>query len=172
MNGSNLAYKEPEVQQDQAELVTTERFKWSDLWLQDDWQAVWIGMLVILVGAVAVITGGFDFSAASFSTWGNGVSLSDQLTGALAVKLLRTFLVLGVLFAVGNKLKGTSLKKFIPAFVGLFVLAVLVRLISAEYTFNRYLEWAFFAIALGLLVSNTVGVPDWLKPAVQSEYYN
>ncbi len=53
----------------------------------------------------------------------------------------------------------------------LFVLAILVRFISAEYTFNRYLEWAFFAIAVGLIISNTVGVPDWLKPAVQTEYY-
>ena len=51
------------------------------------------------------------------------------------------------------------------------MLAILVRVISAEYTFNRYLEWAFFALILGLIISNTVGVPTWLKPAVQTEYY-
>ena len=50
-------------------------------------------------------------------------------------------------------------------------LAVLVRFISAEYTLNRYLEWAFFAILIGILVSNTVGVPTWLKPAIQTEFY-
>ena len=41
--------------------------------------------------------------------------------------------------------------------MGLFLLAVLVRFISAEYTLNRYLEWAFFAILIGILVSNTAG---------------
>lgn len=38
---------------------------------------------------------------------------------------------------------GTSVKTYLPAFLGLFVLAVIVRFISAEYTLNRYLEWAF-----------------------------
>lgn len=66
---------------------------------------------------------------------------------------------------------GTSVKTYLPAFLGLFVLAVIVRFISAEYTLNRYLEWAFFAILVGLLVANTVGVPTWLKPAVQTEFY-
>jgi len=28
-----------------------------------------------------------------------------------------------------------------------------------------------FALAVGLLISNTVGVPGWLKPAVQTEFY-
>ena len=36
---------------------------------------------------------------------------------------------------------------------------------------NRYLEWAFWALIVGLLISNTVGVPEWLKPAIRTEYY-
>lgn len=28
-----------------------------------------------------------------------------------------------------------------------------------------------FALAVGLLIANTVGVPNWLKPAVQTEFY-
>ena len=41
---------------------------------------------------------------------------------------------------------GGEVKKYIPAFIGLFVLAFIVRLISAEFTLNRYLEWAFWAL--------------------------
>ena len=33
------------------------------------------------------------------------------------------------------------------------------------------LESVFFAVAFGLLISNTVGVPDWMRPALQSEFY-
>lgn len=91
--------------------------------------------------------------------------------GDFWVKLIRTFLVTGILFTVGVKLKGQSVKAYIPAYVTLFLLAVLVRFISAEFTLNRYLEWAFWALIVGLVVSNTVGVPKWLKPAVQTEYY-
>ena len=51
------------------------------------------------------------------------------------------------------------------------MLSVLVRVISAEFTLNRYLEWAFWALIVGLLISNTVGVPQWLKPAIRTEFY-
>lgn len=154
------------------DIVTVEKTKLSDLWKKEDWLAIWIGAILILISAIGVLTGGFDFSAAKFSTWGNGISPLEQLTaGDFWVKLIRTFLVTGILFTVGVKLKGQSVKAYIPAYVTLFLLAVLVRFISAEFTLNRYLEWAFWALIVGLVVSNTVGVPKWLKPAVQTEYY-
>lgn len=155
------------------EIFTSEaKTKLSDLWKKEDWLAVWIGFILIAVSAVAVLTGAFDFSAAKFDTWGNGVSVFDQLsTGSFWFSLIRTFLVLGVLFTAGVKLKGESVKTYIPAYIGLFVLSVFVRFISAQFTLNRYLEWAFWALIVGLVVSNTVGVPKWLKPAVQTEYY-
>lgn len=153
------------------DVVKVEKTKLSDLWKKEDWLAVWIGFIVIAISAIAVVTGAFDFSAAKFSTWGNGVSPLEQLTGTFFLHLLLTAVVLGVLFTVGNKLRGIKAKEYLPAFAALFVLAILVRFISAEYTLNRYLEWAFWALIVGLVVANTVGVPQWLKPAVQTEYY-
>ena len=149
----------------------------SNLWKKEDWLAVWIGFIIIAVGAVAVLTGAFDFSAAKFSTWhlweevAEKKSLLDQFTGAFWLKLLRTFVVLGALFTVGVKLQGGKIKEYLPAFAALFVLAVVVRLISAEFTLNRYLEWAFWALIVGLLISNIVGVPQWLRPAIRTEFY-
>ena len=143
----------------------------SQLLHTEDWLSVWIGFIVIIAASIGVLTGAYDFSAAKFSNWGNGVSFVSIWSWQLVGKLLFTGLVLGVLFTVGNKLKGEAAKIYIPAFVGIFLVAVLVRLISAEYTLNRYLEWAFFALAVGLLIANTIGVPDWMKPAVQTEFY-
>lgn len=154
-----------------ADVVTTDRFHWSDLWKLEDWQAIWIGFIIIAAGIVSVLTGAFHFSAANFSTWGNGVSLLEQLNSSFVLQLILTGVVLGVLFTVGSVLQGVSVKRYVPAFAVLYALAIVVRLISAEYTLNRYLEWAFWALVVGLLVSNTVGVPNWLKPAVRTEYY-
>jgi len=156
---------------------------WSKLYNTEDWLAVWLGFAVIVVACISVITGAFDFSALKFQTW----TLNEQLTELQAgkvtplleqisssqfwIKMAVTFGVLVVIFTLGAKLLGEKVKKYIPAFVGLFVLAVIVRLISAEFTLNRYLEWAFWALIVGLLVSNTVGVPQWLKPAVKTEFY-
>ena len=149
----------------------------SKLWKTEDWLAVWIGFIIISAGIISVLTGAYDFSAAKFSTWhlwedvAEKKSLLEQFNGAFILKLLRTFLVLGVLFTAGVKLQGEKIKKYLPAFATLFILAVIVRLISAEFTLNRYLEWAFWALIMGLLISNTVGVPDWLRPAIRTEFY-
>lgn len=149
----------------------------SNLWKKEDWLTVWIGFLIIAVAAVSVITGSFDFSAAKFTTWhlweevAEEKSLFSQFTSVFWIRLLRTFIVLGALFTAGVKLQGVKIKEYLPAFAALFVLAIVVRLISAEFTLNRYLEWAFWALIVGLLISNTVGVPTWLRPAIRTEFY-
>lgn len=163
--------EQKKIKAEETDIVTTSKFQWKDLIRQEDWLAIWIGFIVIVLAGISVLTGAFDFSAAKFSTWGNGTSFLEQLNGAFFGKLILTLAVLGVLFTAGNALRGVSVKKYIPAFAGLFVLAILVRFISAEYTLNRYLEWAFFSLLVGLVIANTVGVPKWLKPAVQTEYY-
>jgi len=155
----------------------------SNLLRTEDWLSVWIGVIVIALGCVAVLTGWFDFSALSFKTWTAGetlaaadaaktVPLGEQLgTWAFWAKSLKTVLILGVLFGAGVKLQGEKLRNFIPAFIALFVIAVIVRMVSAEFTLKRYLEWAFWALLIGLLIANTVGVPKWLKPAIRTEFY-
>ena len=149
----------------------------SDLWKKEDWLAVWIGFIVILIACVAVLTGAFDFAAAKFSTWhlwesvAEKKSLFAQFNGAFWGKLARTFVVLSILFTAGVKLQGGNIKKYFLAFLVLFVLAVVVRIISAEFTLNRYLEWAFWALIVGLMIANTVGTPAWLKPAIRTEFY-
>ncbi len=86
-------------------------------------------------------------------------------------KLLLTVGVLGVLFTFGAKLQGEKVRKFVPAFILLFIIGLVVRLISAEFTLNRYLEWAFWALLVGLLISNTTGIPEWFRPAIKTEFY-
>ena len=149
----------------------------SKLWKSEDWLAVWIGFVVIGLACAAVLTGTFDFSAAKFSTWHlwenvpEAKTLLSQFSGSFWMKLLRTFLILAVLFTAGVKLQGGKIREYLPAFAVLFVIAVIVRMVSAEFTLNRYLEWAFWALIIGLAISNTVGVPAWLRPAIRTEFY-
>ena len=110
----------------------------SKLWKSEDWLAVWIGFIVIAVGCISVLTGSFDFSAAKFSTWHlwenlpETKTISALFTGAFWVKLIRTFVVLGLLFTAGVKLQGGKIKEYIPAFAVLFVLSLVVIRVSAE----------------------------------------
>lgn len=150
----------------------------SELYKKEDWLACWIGFAIIAVACVSVLSGAFDFSALKFGTWylwepqgSFGESMRSQINGAFWGKMLRTVIVLAVGFGIGAKLMGKKLKQYLPAFFGLFVISLLVRWVSAEFTLNRYLEWAFWALLIGLLISNTIGTPNWLKPAVMTEFY-
>ena len=149
----------------------------SKLWKSEDWLAVWIGFIIISIGCISVLTDAFDFSAAKFSTWylwenvPDAKSFISLFSGSFWWKLLRTFAILAALFTAGVKLQGGKIKEFLPAFAVLFIVAVIVRLVSAEFTLNRYLEWAFWALIIGLAISNTVGVPAWLRPAIRTEFY-
>jgi len=61
---------------------------------------------------------------------------------------------------------------FLIGFPVVFALAWFARFLAGNGLFIEYgIEYVIFALLLGLLISNTVGVPAWMKPAVQTEFY-
>ncbi len=77
-----------------------------------------------------------------------------------------------VLAAVGMALLGVQVVPFVLAFPVVFVLAWFARLLAGNGLFIDWgIEYVIFALIVGLLISNTIGVPEWLKPAVQTEYF-
>ena len=163
----------PSVGNTGKDIVTADNFRFSDLYKKEDWIAIWGAFLLIIIAAVGVISGSFDFQGAKFAVWGNEENPSvlgvfDSTTG---IRLLVTFVAFAIIFTIGNKLQGKAASGFIKAFVVLFLLTSVVRVIAAQETFNRYLEYAFWALILGLLIANVGKTPNWLKPALQTEFY-
>jgi uncharacterized membrane protein YadS len=67
---------------------------------------------------------------------------------------------------------GNRAGKFFLGFVGVFIIAAIAWIISYQTTVKSYgIGYAAWAIAIGLLISNTVGTPKWMKEGVQTEYY-
>lgn len=80
--------------------------------------------------------------------------------------------MLAVFFGVGRKFMGDCLKDFLIAFPAVFLLAVAAYMMSTQGTMKEYgIGYPAWAIIFGLIISNTIGTPKWLKPAVQTEYY-
>ena len=155
----------------QDDCVVADKFSWSDLYKKEDWWAIWLGFIIIFAGIISVTTEAFTFKAVKFSTWGNGTSILSVMSGEYFMQLAFSFAVLLVLFCIGAFFMGHDVKKFAIAFTGLFALAWVAYVLSAQATMKNYLEYAFWALAVGLLVSNTIGTPEWIKPALISEYY-
>ena len=96
-------------------------------WGKEDWQAIWIGGIVIVIACIAVLTKAFDFSAVKFATWTLGENLSEAAAAKVVPlgeqlgawvfwrKFLVTFITLGALFTIGVKLQGGSVRKYVPA---------------------------------------------------------
>ena len=81
--------------------------------------------------------------------------------------LLILFVLLLALFGLGKHCIDTPIFKFAPSFALLFVLAVMAYLLGGQKSIKAYgLGYAFWAILIGLVISNTIGVPKWLKPCL------
>jgi uncharacterized integral membrane protein (TIGR00698 family) len=77
-----------------------------------------------------------------------------------------------IVAALGIALLGGRVVPFIIGFPVVFALAWLSRFLAGNGTFVDWgIEYVIFALLVGLLISNTMGTPAWLKPAVQTEYF-
>jgi uncharacterized membrane protein YadS len=86
--------------------------------------------------------------------------------------LSATFVALLVCFSIGSAFQGHSPVRFAIGFTGLFALAVFAYLLAGQEVIKHYnLEYALWAVLLGLLISNTIGTPKWLKPATRTEVF-
>ncbi len=86
--------------------------------------------------------------------------------------LVAVFVVVLLVFAAGVRLLGESVGRFAPAFVGLFLLAILAYVLAGQNVIKYYnLEYVLWALVVGMLISNTIGTPGFLRPAVRTEFY-
>lgn len=77
-----------------------------------------------------------------------------------------------VLFTVAMWLRNKDAGGFAAGFPVVFLLATLAYVLAGHAAVKAFnLEYALWALAIGLVISNTVGTPKWLRPAVQSEFY-
>jgi uncharacterized integral membrane protein (TIGR00698 family) len=77
-----------------------------------------------------------------------------------------------VVTAIGITLLGGAVGAFLIGLPVIFGLAFLARLFAGNGLFVDWgIEYVIFSLGIGLLISNTIGTPSWLKPAVQTEFF-
>ncbi len=79
---------------------------------------------------------------------------------------------LGLIFSIGIAGMGQSVPKFFIGFIGLFIFTIFALTMGGQSDIRSYgIGTEAWAIILGMLVANTVGTPNWVKPALQVEFY-
>ena len=126
--------------------------------LTEDWVIVFAGAVILALAAV--------FPQLMPVMPKTLTSVSDLLSAGYM------FLFVLVLTYLTSAALKKPLKGIFVSLLLVFVLTLAAQLIAAIPVVKEYgFEPVFFAVILGLLISNTVTLPDWLKSAIQSEFY-
>lgn len=155
---------------------------WRQLYTTEDWWAVWIGGSLLAICTLVVWqemaagAGGGDFWKTWLAKPGSWTSNPlDALTvrGASVLGGMGGVLVISlVAFGIGLSVMGRRLAPFLAGFCVVFALAVVALLLAGQAVIKYYnLEYALWALLAGLLISNTIGTPSWLRAAACTEFY-
>ena len=145
-----------------AEMSGKKEIDWTSLIRKEDWLVVWIGF-----GIMILVTSGIINWVPKVGTW------STSITDAFKVRDLPYFALLGVgllaITSIAIKLTGEELVEYWKGFPLIFILAFIAFIIAKQRTINYFgLSYVLWALLLGLIISNIIYTPSWLKSAVKT----
>ncbi|MBQ7998890.1 MAG: putative sulfate exporter family transporter, partial [Bacteroidales bacterium] len=133
--------------------------KFLQQFLVEDW-------VVVIMSIPLLLIAGFAYHLPE-------ISIPSDLRSLGAWADMGTLFVIAliVLFA-GNLLLKRPVKKLLGGFIFVFIIAALALWI-AKIPFIKYygFEAVFFSVIFGLIIRNCFHIPEWLKPAIQGEYF-
>lgn len=152
--------------------VATRSLGWRELYVKEDWWAIWLGLGIVLLAWIFFANGStIKWIAVTPKKW----STLDQLVSDFAAhfdQYLAQFLFWLTIFAASTRAMGQKLVHFIPAFVFVYVASMIIIMIGAWQEASYYnLEPPLVALVLGLIISNLIGLPRWMDAGFRVEYY-
>jgi len=97
---------------------------------------------------------------------------SGEKRTSLILPVLIVGLVIWLLFSVGCRFIDGAARPFFLAFPVMFLLATLAYILASQSSIKGMnLEYPIWALLVGILISNPIGTPKFLKPAIKTEFY-
>ena len=140
-------------------------------WSEDVW-AILIGggLLAVAGGLTAIDPDLWVGRVAKPGAWSAVVTegLTGRVGGIAAAGLLIFLTTLGAIVAIDAERVG----KYALGFGGVFLLATIAYVMAGQTVVKSYnLEYALWALAVGLVIANTVGTPGWLRAGARAELF-
>ena len=130
-------------------------------YLTEDWIVTFLSIpLLILAGLATYLPN-------------NGPKVPSHLDSLEAWANIGVFFVIAlVVLYLGNLILKRPMKGLIPSFIVIFAIAVLAQWIAKIPAVKFYgFEAVFFSVIFGLIIRNLFHIPEWLKPAIQGEFF-
>jgi len=139
---------------------------WSSLWRKEDWWACWIGWFILLMAIAGIMP-----NAPKIAKWvglGQAFPAGWGTLGSLVV----LFIVTAILTIIGAAALKRDIKRYIPGYLAIFILAFIGIVVSKQKTIDLWgLEYVIWALIFGLIISNVFRVPGWLKAGTMTEFF-
>ena len=138
----------------------------------EDWLSSFLGLALILVAASLFAAGGsIKWLAVAPQKWSHASDVLQQLR-LNGVRYAALFAVWASLLGAAAAALGLGAVKFWRAFVPVFLVTAAIYFLGLWDQAAHYnLEPPLVALALGLLFSNSFGIPRWLDAGLRVELY-
>lgn len=129
--------------------------------LTEDWVVTFLSIPLLIIAGLS-----------SFLP-NNGFKVAADLTQHAAWYDIAAFFIIALLLLyVGNILLKRPTKGLIRSFIVIFAISLLAQWIAKIEAVKYYgFEAVFFSVLFGLLIRNLFRIPEWLKPAIQGEFF-
>ncbi|EAX47849.1 conserved hypothetical protein 698 [Thermosinus carboxydivorans Nor1] len=139
---------------------------------EDTW-AIFIALGLVLAITLAFFAGSIGFfksMAVGFPAWkdfGKAIAGVTSKSGGLFI----LWLFFLIAFGFAARVMGVKVPHFAAGYTVLFLLSVGVVVLGNYSPTKDWLEAPLIALALGLVVGNTVKLPQWFQAALKTEFY-
>jgi uncharacterized membrane protein YadS len=158
------------------ETAKPERLGWKELYLKEDWWAVWLGFALMVLSILLFQAGSSNILKALAINpgglkWTSFAQLADHFAQNAHLYLYQ-FVFWLVLFGATTAIMGAKLKEFVPAFIFLYVGSIIMFAIAGWANAAQFnLEAPLVALILGLIIANVFRLPAWMDSAFRVEYF-
>ena len=132
--------------------------KWMEQFRVEDWVVVWVS--IPLLALAAIVPAGLPKVPATL------------LGGAAWSNIAYLFAVVLAVLYVGCLLLRRPLRGLLPSLAVVFAVSLLAQIVAKIPAVSYYgFESVFFSVLFGLVIRNVWRVSEWMKPAIQGEFY-
>jgi len=146
---------------------------WKELWLKEDWWAIWLGLGIVIVAYLFFINGSSIkwIAITPPGKWTDFSVITQHFSDHIG-QYIAQFIMWSVIFGVSIRALGYKLSEFYPAFVFIYVFSIFIMVAGQWKTASELnLEPPLLALLLGMLISNFIGLPKWMDTGFRVEYY-
>jgi len=145
---------------------------WKELYLKEDWWAIWLGLGIVLVAWLFFVNGStIKWIAVTPAKWSTFGQLATDFGNKIG-QYIANFVLWLIVFCISVRAMGHKLGEYIPSFIFVYVVSVIIFMIGAWDKASYYnLEPPLVALIVGMVISNFIGLPKWMDTGFRVEYY-